>query len=98
MPRYQRQSSIINIENYRDNKITIVGCGAIGSFVAISLAKMGLTKFEIWDHDKVEEHNLPNQFFFDGDIGMNKTTATRRNMNMFNNECKIEIGGISYTT
>ena len=72
---YIRQSSLIDIESYRDNKISIIGCGAIGSFVGISLAKMGLTQFRLVDFDKVELHNLPNQFFNMNDIGNYKSTA-----------------------
>jgi molybdopterin/thiamine biosynthesis adenylyltransferase len=86
---YKRQNGIINIKNFRQNEITIIGCGAIGSFVAISLAKMGLTNFILYDDDKVEEHNLPNQFFTTENICFWKTTATAYNMNLFNNECNI---------
>lgn len=91
MPKYLRQSSIINIEDFRDNEITIVGCGAIGSFVAVSLAKMGLTKFALVDFDTVEEHNLPNQFFEQSDVGKHKVTITSINMINFNNNVEINV-------
>ena len=86
--QYLRQSGIINIEEFRDNEITIIGCGAIGSFVAPCLAKMGLTKFTLYDMDKIEYHNLPNQFFFTSDIGRNKVDITRAFMIAFNSECR----------
>lgn len=86
---YLRQSSIINIGAYRDNKIAIVGCGAIGSFVGIALAKMGLTNFILFDHDKIEAHNLPNQFYTEDDIGQLKTKALAEHMKSFNSDCKI---------
>lgn len=85
---YKRQSGIIDIKAYRDNKITIVGCGAIGSFLAISLAKMGLTWFELWDYDKVEEHNLPNQYYSVDDIEKRKVIALNSHMISFNPKCK----------
>ena len=44
--------------------IHIIGCGATGSWVALMLAKMGISNITCWDFDKVEEHNLPNQFFY----------------------------------
>ncbi len=91
MPKYLRQSSIINIEDFRDNEITIVGCGAIGSFVAVSLAKMGLTKFSLWDFDKVEEHNLPNQFFTEDDINKEKAIVTAKHMHEFNSETISDV-------
>ena len=90
---YQRQTGIINIKEFRDNIISIIGCGAIGSFTAISLAKMGLTKFHLWDMDKVETHNLPNQFFGETDIGKNKVDVTGQYMQNFNNDCLIVYFG-----
>jgi molybdopterin/thiamine biosynthesis adenylyltransferase len=41
----------------------IVGCGAIGSYAAFGLARMGVKKLTLIDYDVVEPHNLPNQFF-----------------------------------
>ena len=43
--------------------ITIIGAGAIGSHVAVALAKMGCGDLTIWDKDVVSEHNYPNQLF-----------------------------------
>ncbi len=87
---YQRQTGIINIEKFRDNKITIVGCGANGSFIGLALAKMGLTKFKLYDFDTVEVHNLPNQFFSYKDIGKKKVKVTARYMKHFNRLVKVE--------
>ena len=88
--KYTRQSSIINIKDYGDNNITIIGCGAIGSFTSVSLAKMGLTNFTLYDMDTVEEHNLPNQFFMEKDVSKLKTVATTEHMMSFNSDCNIK--------
>ncbi len=90
---YRRQSGIVDIESFRDNPISIVGCGAIGSYVASSLAKMGLTNFHLYDFDKVEAHNLPNQFFKESDVGKLKVDATYEAMIDFNSD----VGVIGYT-
>lgn len=55
--------------------VTIIGCGAIGSFLALSLAKMGITDITVYDHDKVSVENMSNQFFRFKDIGVYKTLA-----------------------
>jgi molybdopterin/thiamine biosynthesis adenylyltransferase len=89
--RYMRQSGIINVKDYQDNAISIVGCGAIGSTVAVALAKMGFTKFELWDFDSVEDHNLPNQFFKEAQIGLNKAVATSSNMSEFNSDIDVDV-------
>lgn len=59
--------------------VTIIGCGGIGSFTAQALAKLGIKTFHLWDPDKVESHNVPNQWFdADNDIGDSKVNAIGR--------------------
>lgn len=70
-----RQLSIINSDKIQNQKIYIIGCGAIGSFAALELAKMGATKIEVWDNDIVSIENMSNQFFRFSDIGKNKAKA-----------------------
>jgi hypothetical protein len=43
--------------------INVIGCGGIGSPVALTLAKMGCSRLALYDPDIVESHNLPNQVF-----------------------------------
>jgi len=59
---FSRQKGIFDPKLYQ-TQINLIGVGALGSFIALSLAKMGLNKISVWDGDKVEEHNLPNQFY-----------------------------------
>lgn len=47
----------------KHSKVIIVGCGAIGSYTAFGLARLGVKELVLIDHDTVEGHNLPNQFF-----------------------------------
>jgi molybdopterin/thiamine biosynthesis adenylyltransferase len=58
-------------------KIEIIGCGAIGSFVALNLAKMGATNICAWDPDTVSIENMSCQFFRFDDIGNNKALALK---------------------
>ena len=69
-----RQLDIIPIEVLGE-KITIIGAGAIGSFVALSLAKMGFGDITIFDDDKIEEENMNCQFYRFKDIGKQKVYA-----------------------
>ena len=59
------------------NRIHIVGCGSVGSTVAENLARCGLTKFTLYDFDKVEGRNIVNQMFTQKQVGMYKTDALR---------------------
>ena len=49
-------------------KCHIIGCGSVGSTVAALLARLGVTKFVLYDFDRVEAHNLANQMFIHKDI------------------------------
>jgi molybdopterin-synthase adenylyltransferase len=72
-----RQLSIINSDRLAAQKIFIIGCGAIGSFVGLELAKMGIEQIEVWDNDEVSIENMSNQFFRFSDIGKNKALALK---------------------
>lgn len=74
MNRFQRQQDLVDKEIF-DNRVTIVGVGGIGSFLTLTLAKMGFTSISIYDFDMVEDHNLPNQFYRVSDINALKTGA-----------------------
>lgn len=73
---FSRQSEIFNANEFND-EVHIIGCGATGSAVALTLAKMGVTNIHIYDFDVVEEHNLPNQQFGLKDIGKPKVEALK---------------------
>lgn len=57
--------------------VTIIGCGAIGSFLGLQLAKMGVTNLTLFDPDTVSIENMSNQFFTRPSVGSNKANALR---------------------
>lgn len=73
--------------------IHIVGCGAIGSHVAESLARMGCEKIHLWDFDTVSPHNITNQMFYESDIGRPKVECVHEMMCAINkgNESTVVI-------
>lgn len=70
--------------------LVIIGCGAVGSNVALTAAKMGFTNFVLWDNDKVESHNLPNQTYELSHVGMPKVLALEAVLQRFNPEVRVE--------
>ena len=60
-----------------DDRLHIIGCGAIGSTVAENLARLGLKDITLYDFDTVEAHNIANQMFRHRDIGQLKVDALR---------------------
>jgi hypothetical protein len=58
-------------------KISIVGAGAIGSFTALGLLKMGFKNLVLWDHDLVAVENIGTQIYGHNDIGKPKVKALK---------------------
>jgi molybdopterin/thiamine biosynthesis adenylyltransferase len=71
---YTRQRDWFDPSN-SDARVTIIGCGGIGSPTALSLAKLGIPELTLIDPDTVEKHNVPNQLFPLDDIGQTKVDA-----------------------
>lgn len=67
--RYSRQIAVEGIgetgqEKLLAAKVIIIGCGALGSMVAMQLAGAGIGNITIVDFDTIDVSNLQRQFFF----------------------------------
>jgi PRTRC genetic system ThiF family protein len=63
-------------DSMRAPKIVVVGCGGTGGFVADGLCRLLIHSdldVLLVDYDRVEEHNLMRQSFFEGDVGKFKS-------------------------
>ena len=69
-----RQLEILSPEQAQQS-ITIIGAGAIGSFVTLSLAKMGFDNLTVYDFDTIDDVNMNCQFYRLADIGKKKVDA-----------------------
>ena len=69
-----RQAELVD-EDILKTPITIIGAGAIGSFTALALAKVGFHRLEVYDDDVVSLENIANQFYRYADIGRPKVEA-----------------------
>lgn len=72
-------------------KCHIIGCGSVGSTVAALLARLGVTKFVLYDFDRVEAHNLANQMFIHEDIKTEKVDAVKRIITEINPDAEPTI-------
>lgn len=70
-----RHLSVFSPTAFGNRRVDIIGAGATGSRIVLSLAKLGVENLHVWDFDKVEEHNVANQAFGNGDIGKLKVEA-----------------------
>lgn len=65
--------------------VTLVGCGGLGSNIAVSLCRVvGDCRFQLWDPDKVEYRNLAGQNFGVSDVGKHKAAVVAEQCANFN--------------
>lgn len=76
-----------------DSRVLIVGCGALGSVIANTLARAGVGKLRIVDRDFLETNNLQRQVLFDEqDVasGLPKAIAAANKLKRINSDIQIE--------
>ena len=74
-------------------RVAVVGCGALGSVVAMTLARAGVGFLRLVDRDIPELSNLPRQVLFDeADVaaGLPKAVAAAGRLATINSEISIE--------
>ena len=79
-----------DIANLRDVEFHIVGCGAIGSSVAMQLVRLGADNFHLYDFDKVEIPNIGVSQYNEQDVGLPKVGALINHMKRVNVMIKVE--------
>lgn len=72
-----RHVEVFSPDAFGKRRIDVIGAGASGSRVVLSLAKLGLENIHVWDFDTVEAHNIANQAYSQADIGRPKVEALR---------------------
>lgn len=65
-------------EIFKNSKVSILGCGGLGSNIAMTLARAGIGEIFLYDFDKVEYSNLNRQNYKISDIGKEKVLATKK--------------------
>lgn len=72
-------------------RVHIIGCGSVGSALAENIARLGVKKFDLWDFDVVEPHNIVNQQFTRNDIGKTKVEAVKEMIESINDEAEVRV-------
>ena len=76
-----------------ESRVTLIGCGALGTVLANTLARAGVGYMRIVDRDFIELNNLQRQVLFnEDDIAANlpKAEAARRKIQRINSEIEVE--------
>lgn len=66
-----------------EKKVVLVGAGSLGSEIIESLARSGIARLTIIDHDTVRPHNLARHTLGSEDIGKYKAGALAEKINKF---------------
>lgn len=82
---------IDKIYELANKTVMIIGLGAVGSFVAIQLAQLGVGKLIFVDKDLVDESNLHRQYYFEHQIGTSKSKVLQQEIKNIQANCRIEI-------
>jgi molybdopterin-synthase adenylyltransferase len=96
--RYSRQIRFKGLgetgqEKLMQSTVAIVGCGALGSFQAGSMARAGVGKLVLIDRDYLESSNLQRQWLYDEADAMEalpKATAAASHLRAINSACDVE--------
>ena len=96
--RYSRQIRFSPIgeagqQRILDARITIIGCGALGTFQAAALARAGVGFLRIVDRDYIETSNLQRQWLFDeadAAAALPKAIAAREHLRRMNSGVEVD--------
>jgi bacteriocin biosynthesis cyclodehydratase domain-containing protein len=73
-------------------RVTIVGCGGLGTWTIAALASAGVRRLRLVDDDVVETSNLNRQVLYGpADIGASKAATTARWLRAFDERVEVEI-------
>jgi len=76
-----------------NSRVTLCGCGALGTVLANHLARAGVGSIRIIDRDFIETHNLQRQILFDEDdvaANLPKAEAAARKIRAINSTINVE--------
>jgi molybdopterin-synthase adenylyltransferase len=98
LERYSRQMRFAGIgetgqRKLLESRVTLCGCGALGTVLANALVRAGVGHVRIVDRDFIETHNLQRQILFDeNDVAesLPKAEAAARKLRMVNSSVTVE--------
>ncbi|MFE8645252.1 HesA/MoeB/ThiF family protein [Sphingomonas sp. NCPPB 2930] len=84
-------SSFAMLSNLQKSRVCVVGLGALGATLALSLSASGVGTIRLVDGDTVSISNLSRQILYgESDVGIFKTSALQRVINKNNSSVIVE--------
>jgi len=92
---FSRNKGILETDVMKTKCAVIIGCGSVGSLVAMELARAGVEKYVLCDADTLEYHNVCRHQCGIEDVGDLKVNALKRKILNINPKANIKtFGGI----
>lgn len=77
---FSRNEGILETNVMTEKKVVVLGCGSVGSLIAMELARSGVGNFLLVDADTLEYHNLCRHQCGIEDVGDLKVNALKRKL------------------
>ena len=77
------------LHKLKNAKVMIIGLGAVGSMIAVYLAKTGVENFIFVDNDSVDVSNLHRQYYFEYQINLEKSQSLSLDLKNINENINI---------
>lgn len=91
MDIFSRNTGILESDIMLRKGAVIIGCGSVGSLVALELARAGVGRFFLIDMDVMKYHNICRHQCGIPDVGKFKTTALRERILQINPSAEIHV-------
>lgn len=88
---FSRNTGILESDIMLKKGVVIIGCGSVGSLVALELARAGVGRFFLIDMDILSYHNICRHQCGVPDVGKYKTTALRERILQINPGAEIQV-------
>lgn len=79
------------VEKLQQAKVAVVGCGGLGSNIAMELTRAGIGSLHLIDFDRVELSNLNRQQYFLEDVGSYKVEALAKYLQRINPYIQLQL-------
>jgi len=91
--RYEKNTNAFSreeVEKIHGKSVCIVGCGGLGGYVAMSLARFGVRSLTLVDGDEFTASNLNRQLFCtEANLGRNKAEETQKALALVNSDVEV---------
>ena len=88
---YERNAGLTETTILREKTVTLIGCGSLGSTMAVSLARAGVGNFQLFDPDKLSPVNIARHQAGLKDLGRSKVNVMRDIIHGINPSTGVEI-------